>query len=298
MKISACIVTSMKVDLTTAISSLLMQFEEILIVGHTVASEVEFSSFRHWEAPYYNGKIKLLYCDKPQQSYKRLMASRSTASDVIFFIDDDATADAKAYREINSVFSNHRIGIVTGPSLLPANASVWRRTAQMAIANNPKSGPRYARHAFAEDVSSDRVIGCNMAVRRIAFTDFNPDLLPSYGEEWALAEHVQAQGYRIAYNPSQIVYHAPHGFIAHSRQVYRWGKTSRITENGDIDISTLLYPAVQAWFGLLWGLGRFTARRSRRRARANSTPSADAPSSPGITNQLHSAVNGPASSRR
>lgn len=276
MKLAACIVTSMQVDLSPAISSLLPQFDEILLVGNQGAPAAALTLFHRWAAPCYSAKVKLLYCEKPQQSYKRLMAARSTAAEVIFFMDDDAMADTQACREIGAVLSNDRIGLVSGPSLLPANASLWCRTAQMAVANNPKSGPRYARHAFAEDVGSGRVIGCNMAVRRQAFADFNPDLLPSYGEEWALAEHVRTQGFRIAYNPSQIVYHAPHGFIAHSRQVYRWGKTSRITEAGGIDGATLLYPAVQAWFGLLWGLGRLVAGRSRRRTRPDAAPSANA----------------------
>lgn len=283
MKICACIVTSMKVDLVPAVNSLLPQFDEILLVGDQGAPTKAMALFHRWESPNYANKVKLLYCDKPQQSYKRLLAAQSTTAEVIFYMDDDAMADAQACREIAAVFNDDGIGIVSGPSLLPANASLWLRTAQMAVANNPKSGPRYARHAFADDVASSRVIGCNMAVRRQAFANFNPNLLPSYGEEWALSEHVRAQGFRIAYNPDQIVYHAPHGFIAHSRQVYRWGKTSRVTEAGKIDGAILLYPVVQAWFGLLWGLGRLVAGLSRQRNLPGATPSNNAPESTGRT---------------
>ena len=250
--------------MTPAIRSLLAQFDEIIVVGHAVASSTEMAGFDCWKTQSDSDKVKLLTCEQPQQSYKRMMAFESTEADVIYFIDDDAIAKEDAYQQIESVFSSDEIGLITGPSLLPAEASLWQRVAQMAVANNPISGPRYGRHAFDDDVISSRVIGCNMAVRKDALSGFSPEVLPSYGEEWALAEYVKAQGYRLAYNPNQIVYHAPHGFMAHSRQVYRWGKTSTITGAGNIDPANVLYPLVIVWFGLLWGTGRLVARRSNK----------------------------------
>ena len=274
MKISACIVTNMKVDLTSAICALATQFDEIIVVGNAAASTAELSVFHQWETQCCSEKNKVLFSDKPQQSYKRVMAAKSTDADVIFFVDDDAMAENNVRQQISLVFENNSIGLVTGPSLLPPNASLWRRTAQMAVANNPWSGSRYARHAFEDNVSSSRVIGCNMAVRRDAFSGFNPSILPSYGEEWALAEHVKARGYRLTYNPSQIVYHAPHGFIAHSRQVYRWGRTSKTTGGENIDIAIVLYPLVHIWFGLLWGFGRLVSCLPNKQ-RHRTTPHAD-----------------------
>ena len=157
-KITVAICTGMGYDLTKLLESLVAtDCDEILIIG-TQGYFFIFNS--HFNDP----RVKTMYAPHALNA-KRNVALKEASGDILAFVDDDAVVCSTWIQAIRNGFSCEKVGIVTGPSLLAPEATLWQRTAQLAMASSPYSIRRY--NAFEEGLFEwYKVIGANFAFRK------------------------------------------------------------------------------------------------------------------------------------
>ena len=252
--VSVAICTGMGCDLTRLLESLVRtDCDEILIIG---TQGCFFKRSDHFNDP----RVKTLYAPHPLNA-KRNFALREARSDVLAFVDDDAVVGPNWLHAIRAGFLSDRVGIVTGPSLLPPKATLWQRTAQLAMASSPYSQMRY--NPFQEGIVDwYNVIGANFAFRKSALSDAGgcPKEIFVQGEDMAMAHNVVAKGWAVYYSPRAFVCHPPHGFWRQVVQIHRWGRAAkRLKRSGIVhprrDIAYYFYIPVLVLFSLSYVFG-------------------------------------------
>ncbi|MGQ9663621.1 MAG: glycosyltransferase family 2 protein [Kiritimatiellia bacterium] len=221
MKISVAICTGMKRDLGLLLTRLLhTACDEILIVG------TEGQSFYHGTPPQ-NPRIRVAFTRHDLAS-KRNLAIAEGRGDILAFVDDDALIANSWYDALRMAFVDTTVGVATGPSILPAEATLWERIAQLAMAATPYSHKRYtfARKGYAEWYD---VIGANLAFRREALAAAGgcPAQFLAQGDDLAMAHAMVRAGWRVLYDPDMFVYHKPHPPGRQIVQIYRFGRAAK-----------------------------------------------------------------------
>lgn len=252
--ISVAICTGMGHDLTNLLQSLVLtDVDEILIIG-TKGCSFLFSS--HFNDP----RVKTLYAPHALNT-KRNVAMKEASGDIIAFVDDDAVVSETWLQALRIGFSSGRVGIVTGPSLLPQNATLWQRTAQLAMSSSPYSMRRY-NQCSESIVDWHNVIGANFAFRKQALLDAGgcPEQFLAQGDDMAMAHNVAMRGWLVHYSPHFCVYHPPHNFFRQIVQIQRFGRASIRLKRAGVnrppkDSAYYLYIPVLILFSLSYTLG-------------------------------------------
>lgn len=188
--------------------------------------------------------------EKGDASEKRNAGMRESQADIIAFIDDDVYVPPHWIRRVLTAFSAPDVGMVSGPSLVPTDISLFARLAGLALSSRAAGyvAHRYLRGgAAARRVKWSRIIGCNMIFRRAAIEGvggFDPNFYP--GEEMVAAFKVAQAGSALVFDSEAYVYHYPkttfHGFW---RQIFRYGATRVRLMRAGLDVEwTPLVPAV------------------------------------------------------
>ncbi len=253
--VTVAVCTGMRQNLQPLLKSLtITDCDEILIVG------TQGRSFPKNEF-YGDPRIRLLYAHSHYQSYKRKLALENSSCDVLAFIDDDALPSLNWISGIRCAFTDAATGILTGPSLLSTSPTLWKRTAQLAMASSQYSRRRYYP-CQAGYVEWYDIIGANMAFRRAALeaTGITPKAFPSHGEEMIMSYQVVQSGWKIFYDPGVFVIHEPHEFARQVRQIYLWGRAEmRLKRAGVLypkrDAAFLWYIPTLILFALSYSLG-------------------------------------------
>lgn len=198
--------------------------------------------------------------EKGDASEKRNAGMRESQADIIAFVDDDVFVPPHWIRRVLTAFSAPDVGMVSGPSLVPTDISLFARLAGLALSSRAAGyvAHRYNRGgAAAPRVKWSRIIGCNMIFRRTAIEDvggFDPHFYP--GEEMVAAFKVAQAGAALVFDSEAYVYHYPkttfHGFW---RQIFRYGATRIRLMRAGLDVEwTPLVPAVWVASLLVCGL--------------------------------------------
>lgn len=252
--ITVAICTGMDHDLTKLLESLVKtDCNEILIIG----TKGRFFVFNHH---FNEPRVKTCYAPHALNA-KRNVAITEATGDIIAFVDDDAIISPTWIEALRHGFSQDNVGIVTGPSLLPPSATLWQRTAQLAMGSSPYSIRRY--NPFEEGVVEwHNVIGANFAFRKTALADAGgcPDQFLAQGDDMAMAHNVAAKGWSVYYSPRASVYHPPHTFWRQIVQIQRFGRAAKRLKRAGIihpkkDIAYYFYIPVLFLFSLSYALG-------------------------------------------
>ena len=219
--VTVAICTGMKQDLNDLLGSLIQTTcEEILVVG---TDGGHFPRDGHFCDP----RVKTLYAPYALNA-KRNASLQAATGDILAFVDDDAVIGPGWLDAMKEGFGSAEVGIVTGPSLLSADATLWQRSAQLAMGFPPYSRRRY--NPYQEGVVEwHHVIGANFAFRRVALEQTGgwPLQFPSHGEDMAIAHAMARNGWKIYYTPRAFVYHPPHSFWRQVVQIHRWGRAAK-----------------------------------------------------------------------
>ena len=241
-------------DLTQLLESVVhTKCDEILIIG---TRGLSFMVNEYFKDP----RVKILYAPHPLNA-KRNVAMKEAKGDIIAFVDDDAVVCPGWLEALHEGFLSDRVGIVTGPSLLPPNASLWQRTAQLAMASSPYSQRRY--NTFQEGlVDWHNVIGANFAFRKSALSVAGecPEEFLAQGDDMAMAHNVASKGWSVYYSPRASVFHPPHSFWKQVVQIHRFGRAAKRLKRAGIvhpkrDIAYYFFVPVLVLFSLSYLLG-------------------------------------------
>lgn len=223
---------------------------EILLVG---TQGHDFKRTEHFNDP----RVRMLYTAHDLAS-KRNLAIEEAKGDIIAFIDDDAVASRSWHGSLEKAFGDPSVGIVTGPSILPENATYWEKTAQLVMSSAQYSKKRYD---FYQEGYVDwyDVIGANFAFRKQAIIEAGrcPIQFKVAGDDMAMSHNVVKAGWKVYYSPKSFVYHKPHPFFPQLRQIYRWGKSATKLKRAGVslpprDRAYYLFMPVWALFAFLY----------------------------------------------
>lgn len=200
-------------------------------------------------------------------SAKKNAGWRAARSEIIAFIDDDVVVGPDWPARVLAPFSDKAVGLLTGPSLVPADIPLLARLAGWALASRAAGyvAERYlAAGSAPRPVKWSRLIGCNMAYRREVLEEingFDPRFWP--GEEMIAAYIATVRkGRTLIFQPQAVLYHYPRttypGFL---RQMFGYGATRiRLIRGGtDIEPATLAPMFLFAAFVVL-GIGAFFSK--------------------------------------
>jgi len=161
---------------------------------------------------------------------------------------DDAVVVARDWPEkILAPFQDEKVGLVSGPGLVPDDIPLIGKLAGWALASHAAGyvAERYTAEALVpKPVKWSRLIGCNMAYRKKALEKiggFDVKFWP--GEEMIAAYFATVrEGHTLIFQPGAILYHYPRtGYGKFLKQMYGYGATRiRLIRGGtDVEPATL-----------------------------------------------------------
>lgn len=185
---------------------------EIVVAGRIRDAEVKRSldalraghgNVRHLEVEYAKG----------DSSRKKNEGAQAGHGAFVAFVDDDVVVAEDWGRRILEPFEDGKVGLVSGPGLVPKDLNEWGRQAGLALSSGGAGfvAKRYrggAGEAYA--IGWDQVIGCNAVYRRTAFEavgGFPEEFYP--GEEMLAAWRAEEAGWELRFAPSARVWHYP-----------------------------------------------------------------------------------------
>ncbi len=205
---------------------------EIIVIG-----DVEEKLIKKYKKLKYFRHISINF-EKWDLSLKKNIGFKEAKSEIVAFVDDDATISPEWIKKGLSHFENKKTGIVSGPGVVPedANFSMKLFGNTLASLGALPIRKRYKKSRGTErDGWGDKVIGCNMFVKKNVFKKiggFEEDL--RYAEENDFALRARKAGYDVWMDNELYVYHyARSSFKKFFRQIFNFGaaKIKTIKEN-------------------------------------------------------------------
>lgn len=177
---------------------------------------------------------------------------------LIAFLDDDVVVAPDWPQRIAEPFLDGKVGLASGPSLVPDDINRIGRLAGLALTSRAAGyvAERYKQNRAATyPVDWDRIIGCNAIYRREAFVQmggFPVDFYP--GEEMIAAYRTEQAGWRLMFVPAAWVNHYPRqSLVRFWRQMWGYGATRIRLLRGGVSFHWLpLVPGL--WVGGTFGL--------------------------------------------
>ena len=191
-------------------------------------------------------------------SRKKNAGAAAARAPLIAFLDDDVVVAPDWPRRIAEPFADAKVGLASGPSLVPEDLNRIGRLAGLALSSRAAGyvAERYRRNrATGYAIDWDRVIGCNAAYRREAFAQmggFPEDFYP--GEEMIAAFRTEQAGWQLVFAPAAWVNHYPRQSLGRFwRQMWTYGATRIRLLRGGVAFTPLpLIPGL--WVGATAGL--------------------------------------------
>ena len=159
------------------------------------------------------------------------LALEAATGDILFLIDDDATAPQDWIERHLSQYGDGSIGAVGGPAdnyessgarfpIHPAEP-IGKLTWYGSLIGNMYDQPTEWRSRGIREV--DHLVGYNMSIRRASFGRFEERLKPYWHMfEADVCLQVKASGYRVLFDFDNVVRHYP------TNTVYRAGRTGNL----------------------------------------------------------------------
>lgn len=204
--------------------------------------------------------------DTGDSSRKKNQGAAVARAPLIAFLDDDVVVAPDWPRRIAEPFADEKVGLASGPSLVPEDINRIGRLAGLALSSRAAGyvAERYRQNQAASyGIDWDRVIGCNAAYRREAFQQmggFPVDFYP--GEEMIAAFRTEQMGWKLVFAPAAWVRHYPRQSLGRFwRQMWSYGATRIRLLRGGVSFNPLpLVPGVWvAGTAVLGGLAPFFA---------------------------------------
>jgi cellulose synthase/poly-beta-1,6-N-acetylglucosamine synthase-like glycosyltransferase len=165
--------------------------------------------------------LMILYGQRGAISRKRNIAVKAAKTEFIAFIDSDAYPHREwLTNALQTLHTNHNVGMVGGPNVSPLSQDEERNIVGMAA----KSWLVAGKWNFYKSESSsarycDNLPSCNLILRKALFVELNgmnEDM--EVGEDTDFCARMIASGYRVYFNPQVIVYHYDRKIPAYLRQ--------------------------------------------------------------------------------
>lgn len=202
---------------------------EVIVSGRVppgpVADELQqlceqWSNLRHLSVQFERG----------DSSLKKNAGAVEARAEFVGFLDDDVIVSREWPIRILEPFADPRVGLVSGPGLVPRDLNRVGRWAGLALSSRA-AGYVMARYrqdfVGSVDCRWSQIIGCNAVYRRTTFEQigrFDPAFYP--GEEMIAAYRAQCAGWRLRFVPSAYVYHYPRQSLRRFwRQIWTYGAT-------------------------------------------------------------------------
>jgi GT2 family glycosyltransferase len=226
MKLSIVIATLGFESLKFTIDSILKnkgdQDIEILVIGDVEEKLIKrykkIKSIRH---------IPIKF-EKWDLSLKRNLGFKEAKAEIVAFIDDDTKVPKGWIKKGMSHFKDKKVGIVSGPGVVPEDASFSMKLFGNTLASLgalPIRNRYKKSKGIERDIQGDKIIGCNMFIRKEVFKKiggFKEEL--KYAEENDYAIRTVKAGYK-AYRDNELYlfHYARSDFKKFFLQIFRFG---------------------------------------------------------------------------
>ena len=238
---------------------------EVVVAGKVPDAEVA-ARLAEFGARHANVRHLDVQFETGDSSRKKNVGAAAARAPVIAFLDDDVVVAPDWPKRIAEPFADEKVGLASGPSLVPDDINFIGRLAGLALSSRAAGyvAERYRRNREeAYGIDWDRVIGCNAAYRREAFAQlggFPAEFYP--GEEMIAAYRTENAGWKLVFSPSAWVKHYPRqSLMRFWRQMWTYGATRIRLLRGGVSFNPLpLAPAL--WVGataILAALAPFSA---------------------------------------
>ncbi len=152
---------------------------------------------------------EVIVAEGKRPSRQRNMAAAVARGDILYFLDDDAAVPPDALKRVAAAFSAPAVAVVGGPSITPADDTIFQRAISRALSSIFGGGAirnRYRRHGALRDTDDRELILCNLAFRKDVFLangGLDERLYPN--EENELIDRLLASGARLLHDPDMFV---------------------------------------------------------------------------------------------
>ena len=225
---------------------------EIVVAGRIADGEV-LGRLRDLMEKHGNVRHLDIQFEKGDSSRKKNEGAAATQGDIVAFLDDDVEVAEDWPEKIAAPFADARVGLASGPGLVPDGLNEVGRQAGLALSSRAAGYVAYryrAGGAGSVEAGWDQIIGCNAAYRRAAFEEmggFPEEFYP--GEEMLAAYRTERLGWKLRFVPGARAWHWPRqGMRRFWRQMWSYGATRiRLMRAGVAWHPTVLAPGL--WVG-------------------------------------------------
>ncbi len=175
-------------------------------------------------------KIEIIVVEGRNPSLQRNEAAKMANGEILYFLDNDAIADKKLFRNVVEVFQEEEdVSVVGGPALTPETDSLVQKCFGYVLASI--FGAYVAREKFlplglVRNATEKELILCNMAIRKRLFYEsggFNPSLFPN--EENEFLNRLNSRAVRMMYHPLAFVFKSQReNFARFAKQLFNYGR--------------------------------------------------------------------------
>jgi GT2 family glycosyltransferase len=230
---------------------------EVIVAGRipdaTVAARLKDVCGRHGNVRHLDIQFKT-----GDSSRKKNEGAAIAQAPLISFLDDDVVVAPDWPQRIAEPFADPKVGLASGPSLVPDDINRIGRLAGLALTSRAAGyvAERYKQNRETTyPVDWDRIIGCNAIYRREAFAQmggFPTDFYP--GEEMIAAYRTEQAGWQLLFVPAAWVKHYPRQSLRRFwGQMWGYGATRIRLLRGGVTFNWLpLVPGL--WVGGTAGL--------------------------------------------
>ena len=145
--------------------------------------------------------IRYLFQEPAGLSIARNTGANHATGEILAYTDDDCVVDRDWLTYLAVAFRNPQYAAVGGPNIPPPA----QNRAQACVIAAP-GGPA---HVLLTDTTAEHVPGCNLAVRKSAFTEVG-GFLPKYhaaGDDVDFCWRLMERGMTIGFHPGAMVWH-------------------------------------------------------------------------------------------
>ena len=164
-------------------------------------------------------QARYLFQEPAGLSVARNTAANYASGEILVYTDDDCVVDPDWLTYLALAFQDPKVAAAGGPNIPPAPQNL----AQACVIAAP-GGPA---HVLLTDTTAEHLPGCNLAVRKSAFTEVG-GFLPKYhaaGDDVDFCWRLSERGLTIAFHPGAMVWHYRRFSIkAYLKQQIGYGK--------------------------------------------------------------------------
>ncbi len=163
-------------------------------------------------------------------SHQRNEAASAAEAEILYFLDNDAYADKRLFRNVVEVFrEEENVSVVGGPALTPESDTLLQKCFGYVLASI--FGAFIAREKFLplgliRKATEKELILCNMAVLKELFAEsggFNPSLFPN--EENEFLNRLNSRKVRMMYHPLAVVFKSQReNYFLFAKQLFNYGR--------------------------------------------------------------------------